>query len=315
MSGDPRPKSSAASVRFWGGYLSAGGAAIAMSTLVLFVRQVSVAAETIVLFRLGGGALLFLAVLASLRRTARVKAQVTLPLVASSLVFPLVVLSCVNAMRLTSAANAAFVLYLGPALATLLAWPLLKERPSRRNVCLVLVALAGIGLLVGFDRPATPSNPAWIPWALASALFYATYLLANRSIPPQTSTEARTIWQLGLGAGVALVLLAVDSLRGNLPSLPVADIPWLATIGLVNGALALMLMTQSLRVLRTSEYAVMAYIEPVSSALLGWALLGEGLSVVQVAGGVMVVAAGVLQAASGEGPRPRQPSSSVPEPC
>lgn len=76
-----------------------------------------------------------------------------------------------------------------------------------------------------------------------------------------------------------------------------------------------MLMTQSLRVLRTSEYAVMAYIEPVSSALLGWALLGEGLSVVQVAGGVMVVAAGVLQAASGEGPRPCQPSSSVPEPC
>jgi drug/metabolite transporter (DMT)-like permease len=282
--------------RVLAGYLAAAGGAVAMSAMVVFVKQVTVPAETVTLVRLGAGACLFLVGVLVTGRWRQLGVRPSGWLLISAVVTPLIVLAYVQTLRQTSAANAAFVLYLGPVFAAILARLVFGEELSRRTLALLVLALAGTGLLVGGDPSASDAAPTWLVWGLGSAIAYASYILANRKIPAQIPAEARTLWQLGLGALITLVLLAPDLLVQRGLDIPAAEIPWLVAIGLVNGAFAVAVITWSLKVLRAGEYAVIAYIEPVSAALLGFLFLSETPGPAQLLGGAMVVAAGVLQA-------------------
>jgi drug/metabolite transporter (DMT)-like permease len=109
------------------------------------------------------------------------------------------------AMRWLSAGQGALLVYTMPAWATLLAWPLLGQRPAAR-------ALAGLGLCIGgiavlMSGQELSLGGAALPGvvlALAAAFFFAlgTVVLKPLPLPPL----AVLAWQVGVGCAPMVAL-------------------------------------------------------------------------------------------------------------
>ena len=72
------------------------------------------------------------------------------------------------------------------------------------------------------------------------------------------------------------------------------DLLMAALLGLVNTAFAFSLFMDGLRYLRVQHASIVAYIEPVSAPIYALVFLSQAPSSWTVAGGAMIVAAGIL---------------------
>ena len=72
-----------------------------------------------------------------------------------------------------------------------------------------------------------------------------------------------------------------------------SELPYLLLLGVVFTALSGYLYIWLIRRVTAQAMGVLAYLEPVSAALLAWVILSEELGVAQVLGGALVVAAGI----------------------
>lgn len=277
-------------------YLAAIAGTGLMATLGAFVRQISPGNEyAIALGRFGVG----FACLALLRvqkpglantQTA-VRARVTWPMVMAGVALALFVTSYFKAVNNGTLATAAFLLYLGPLIASSLAAFLLEEQQSRISSVLLGVALLGTLFITEFRLPDDPAQFRGVLFGVLAGLFYGLFLLFNnqrlqRDIEGFTGTS----FQLLIAA---LVMLPVTTLTGF--NVSATDLAWIIAIGVLHGFLALTLVITSLQHLKTIEYGTIAYGEPVAAAWIGVLAYQENISWLQFVGCFLVLAAGVAR--------------------
>ncbi len=187
---------------------------------------------------------------------------------------------------LTSVAMATLLVNTTPLYVGL--WAALVERVrfETRFVLGAGLALAGTLLLLGL-----PSDNAGdlrgAALALAAAVCYAGYLLLMRAarrgsetVPLVFFTSASATATLGLAA-----LLRGDALAG----FPIHA--WAAMLGaaVLSQLVGQMGVIWSLRYLPATVTSVALLAQPVGTALLGWWLLGEGISGIEAFGGASVL--------------------------
>ena len=166
-------------------------------------------------------------------------------------------------------------------------------RPSPRLVAALLAGGVGTAIVVvaGADVSVTPAG---IAFALAAAASFAGYLVLSARLLVRTDTMVRAAWvSTGAAAGLAvrgLVLGGFDAPGGFWPRL--------IAIGLANAA-AFGFLFAALPRIGATRTAVVLNVEPVSAVVLAALFLGETLGAVQLAGGVLVLAAAVVIAAPG----------------
>ena len=135
-------------------------------------------------------------------------------------------------------------------------------------------------------------NPTGVLLALVSALLYSAYLPSlehlQRDIPALVST-----FLLIAGAAVSFIMGAL--ITGRL-YLPVGLTVWsnIFLLGLVSTVIAFSTLIKGLSVLGPVRTAIIATVEPFFTALLGFAVLGNQLSVRTLIGGVLIAAAVLL---------------------
>lgn len=284
------------------GYATGVASAVLMGLMGIYVRNIESDGQTIAFARLGGG-LVFLAAFmlatGALRGIARVRFSVFLPL--SGFMMAANVLCYINAIGSTTLANAAFILYLAPLIAAGLAAFLPGERFGRGNALLLMLSFLGFVLLTGLQLSADVSYWQGYAWGLGAAVCYALFIVFNRKIPEAVPPLVRSLHQFFFGA-----LLLVPFLEGSvLRSLTPSDIVWLTGVGLVQGFVALSLLVIAIRHLRAVEYGTISYLEPLTAAVIGYALYAEHLTTLQVAGCTVILLAGMLQLRSSR--RPTKP--------
>jgi drug/metabolite transporter (DMT)-like permease len=77
-------------------------------------------------------------------------------------------------------------------------------------------------------------------------------------------------------------------------AVPTADeLPYVLVLGVVFTAVSGYLYIWLIRRVTAQAMGVLAYLEPVSAALLAWAIAGEALGWWEALGGALVIAAGV----------------------
>jgi len=108
-----------------------------------------------------------------------------------------------------SASEAVVITYTLPVWAAILAWPLLGERPSLRTAAAIMLAVAGVALLVGvgWSEPVWGKLPGVLSGFSAAILFALGTVIAKRhplALPPVTGVA----WQAGIGT-VPLVVWAL----------------------------------------------------------------------------------------------------------
>jgi Predicted permease, DMT superfamily len=126
--------------------------------------------------------------------------------------------------------------------------------------------------------------------AIGSALLYAALIVFNKRIK---NTSGMQTAALELDAAFVIVLLYVLLTTGI--SLPLAsDIPYLLVIGLMNTGLAYLLYFTGLQRLPAQSVALLSYVDPVSALLFSALLLNESMTVLQIAGAVLIIGGAII---------------------
>lgn len=148
---------------------------------------------------------------------------------------------CFNwAVTIGDVVRVTLLFYLMPVWSVALAWPLLGERPTRAALARLLLALAGVVLVLwrpGADWPLPREAADFL--ALAGGFFFAlTNVLSRRwrEVPEQ----GRVLAMFCGGFGMSL-LLALAGVAGSLPALHWGWTPWVLALaaGFLGGNLAL----------------------------------------------------------------------------
>jgi drug/metabolite transporter (DMT)-like permease len=194
-------------------------------------------------------------------------------------------------VSLTSVANATLLANGAPVFVAIGARFLFAEKLTPLFLGGMAVAIAGALILMSGSFHLDRAHVLGDALALITALFYAGYQLALKRGRERFSTAA----VMAYGGIVSAAFMLPVALASGQPLLPATLHGWLVLAGL---AWISQLIGQSLIVLASAHLpasfsAIGLLLQPVSAAILAWALLGEGLGLSQIVGGLTVLA-GIL---------------------
>ena len=175
--------------------------------------------------------------------------------------------------------------YIYPLVATVGAWRFLGEVLTARRMLLLGIGLAGIALAVGVPGSA---SAAGIGLGLLAGLCLGFTVVGSRHLLVKYEMGPFDLLPfMWAGPTVFLVIIAVT--RGV--DLPNDAAGWWYAAGLVLIATVVpsLVFYTALRMIRASTAAMLSTPEPFIAVLLAFAILGETLTGLQLAGGAMIV--------------------------
>ena len=176
-----------------------------------------------------------------------------------------------------------------PLLVVLFSWPLLAEKPSRPSVLAAIAGFVGVGLLVLGPSARLDSMGMVAAIAGAAAMGLGT-VLVKRWQPP-VSLIVFTAWQLTIGGFLLLPIALVT--EGPFAALTRTNLWGFIYLGLIGTGLAYALWFRGIRRLQASAAAYLGLLSPVVASLIGYVLLQETFTIIQLMG-VAVILTSVL---------------------
>jgi drug/metabolite transporter (DMT)-like permease len=194
--------------------------------------------------------------------------------------------------------------YIGPGLSTLLAnfqvffmmaagVLLLGQRPRAVQVVAVPLALAGLGMIVGFDWQSLPADyRLGVILGLLTAVAYAGYMLTMRvartGSPHRLPTREVAIVSLGSAAILGISALT-EGVSLAVPT--VSDAAWLLAYGLVSHCLGLLFIASSLPKVSTTEAGIALLLQPTLSFAWDVLFFARPLTATELAGAAIALLA------------------------
>jgi drug/metabolite transporter (DMT)-like permease len=285
------------------------GVITVFSVFNVIVKIVRMSAVTFAFYRLWmGAAVMILVILATGRRLTWAKIRTSAP---GGLLFGFNILLFFLAIRATAVADVLIIAALQPALTMLVAGPLFGERVTRHEVAWTGVSLLGVAL-VAVGQSGTP---VWSLrgdlFAVAALLVWTVYFLVSkrvrRSVPAVEYMTTVTLI-------AAVVITPVALLSGEpLSGVRMEDWLWLGLFvaGAQGGHIALAWAHAHVDV---SVSSLLILAEPAISAVAALLFLGEPITALAIAGGVVVLAsvAAIVRRATRAGEDVTLPDASPP---
>jgi drug/metabolite transporter (DMT)-like permease len=192
--------------------------------------------------------------------------------------------------RYTTISNATISYYFAPIFVMILAPWVLKEKLTSVKVICITGAMIGLFLIVNPGAGGTicsQNHTVGILYGLLAAALYASVILMNKFIKNLSGFEI-TLVQLMAGA---FVLFPYVLWQGNLDlgGLDTNSIIFILILGIVHTGLAYFLYFTSLQELKGQTIAVLSYIDPISAVIIAAIFLSEGMTAIQMIGGVLVL--------------------------
>jgi probable blue pigment (indigoidine) exporter len=176
---------------------------------------------------------------------------------------------------------------LQPLLVAGLSWLISRRQPRTLEVMVGVVAAIGVGLVV--IRPGAHFDRVGLLAAIGANASFATGVVLTKRAPVPVNRLAATGWQLLIGGMLLVPLTAI--LEGVPPSPTARNLLGFAYLSLVGTALAFVLWFSGIRRLPAAAPPLLGLAAPITGAAVGWAVLGESLSPVQLAGFVVTIGA------------------------
>jgi drug/metabolite transporter (DMT)-like permease len=201
-------------------------------------------------------------------------------------------LSYFTALTVASASLVALLLYLYPAIVTVLAAVVLRERLTAVTVIALLLTLGGSVLVIGPGG----GRPLGVALGVSAAVIYSIYILVGSRVTPRAGAIPSSTVIILAAAGVYVALAAVR--RPEFPHGPGATDGWLAMIGiaLVSTVVAIVTFFAGLARLGPADASTLSTLEPVVSVALAAVVLRESIGWLQLAGGALIIPAVILLA-------------------
>lgn len=191
------------------------------------------------------------------------------------------------ALNHTTVANVLFLQAASPFVAALLASTLLHERVGRRTVVAMLVALAGVAVMVGG------------PGGLSIGFAFATLMMLAFAVSIVLARHRADI-SMGPATCLAQLLIFVGAAPFAHPGrVSGHDLGFLVGLGVGQIGLGLMFLALGARLIPAAEVALLSLLEVVLGPLWVWLADGERPATATLAGGAVVVVAVALLAGGG----------------
>ncbi len=148
-----------------------------------------------------------------------------------------------------------------------------------------IAGMAGVALLI--LTPNAALDPIGVAAGLAGAVAMAAGTVLSRRWQPPVSLLTFTAWQLT--AGGLLLVPAVVAMEPMLPMPTAANLLGFAWLGLIGAALTYILWFRGIARLEPSVVSPLGFLSPMTAVILGWWVLGQGLTPAQIAGMAIVL--------------------------
>jgi len=188
---------------------------------------------------------------------------------------------------LTSVANATLLANLAPIFVTLAVWVMFRKKPAATFLVGLATALAGVVVLLGADFRLGGKALLGDGLGVITAMFYAAYQLTVTRLRATVATSTLMAWS---GLVTAAALLPVALLSGE-QILPATAMGWVKLFGLalIAQAAGQSLIAYAMAHLPATFSSVGLLLQPVMAAVFAWALLGEALGWIEIAGAIVVL--------------------------
>jgi drug/metabolite transporter (DMT)-like permease len=199
-----------------------------------------------------------------------------------------------SALQYASAGLVALLLYLYPAIVTVLSVLVFGGRVGRGRGWAVAAALAGTALTVGGELS---SQMPGIVLGIGAALIYSAYILAGAGVMRRVApVPAATVVMLA-AAVVYGALAASEGLAA-----PAGFTGWAAVLAIAvfSTLLAILGFFKGMERLGAADASTLSTLEPLITLGLAALVLGEAVSGLQLAGGALILAAVVYLARHGQ---------------
>lgn len=194
------------------------------------------------------------------------------------------------AAQLLPTSVAASVMALAPVALSMLAIPLLRQRPTAYMLIGAVLGVVGVGLLVGLG--ASRIDPLGVAISLLALLLSSLGAILATKWRDDLPLVATTSWRLV--AGGLMLLVAAIVVEGAPPAMTSTSVLAYGAISLVATAIAFLCWFAGLRHLPAGTVGIIGLLNPVTGVLLGVLLAAETLSVSQCLGLALVAAALLL---------------------
>ncbi|MBD5466158.1 MAG: EamA family transporter [Lachnospiraceae bacterium] len=259
-------------------------------TLGLFVRNISVSSGELALYRAILAALLIAAFLFVTKQKipfSEIKKEIPLLLLSGvAMGFNWILLF--EAYKYTTVSVATLSYYFAPVIVTVACPVLFKEKMTAKQWICFFMSTLGIVLITGLgDLSARNNHLIGLLFGLGAACFYATVVLLNKFIKKVEGIH-RTFLQF---IAAILVLIPYVGFTSGVTLSNLNGTGWvcLLIVGLVHTGVTYCLYFSSLKELPGQKAAILSYIDPLMAVLVSVLILGEGMTAMQVVGGVLIL--------------------------
>lgn len=265
--------------------------AIAFGTLPIFARLAYAAGATpttVLLLRFAIAAIIMVFVMMA-RKIPFPRGYILLGLVLMGAVgYVGQSLAYFTALTMASAGLVALLLYLYPAIVTVLSALIFKERLTPLKLGAILLALAGTALAIG---PTGSGSTPGILLGIASAVIYSIYILVGSRVMPKPGVISSSTTIM---IAAAIVFGGIVAVQG--PAFPVTALGWaaIAAIALISTVLAILAFFAGLKRIGPSRSSAISTFEPITSVVLAALVLGESFSALQALGGCLILVAALI---------------------
>ena len=283
--------------------LASGAAFGAMAIFGKLAYQEGATVGTLLAVRFALAALLFWALVArsgGLRRLRTIsRRDIALALALGAVGYSAQAGAYFAALRRMDASLLSLLLYTFPAIVTVAAIALGRERFRPRTTA--ALALASLGLVLVLALPGTGAlDPVGTALAISAAVIYSTYLLVSEGVVSRVGPLTLSAL-VCTGATATLTVAGVADGDLDLSAVSPAGYGWLAAIAVISTVAAVGLLFAGIRRVGPTSASILSTTEPVVTVLLAFLVFGESLGAVQLLGGALVLGAAVVLTASARG--------------
>lgn len=197
-----------------------------------------------------------------------------------------------TALTMASAGLVAILLYLYPAIVTILSAFLFKESIKGLKILALILALAGTVLTIGLSGG---GRPLGIVLAVTSPFIYSAYILAGSKLTKQAgvlSTSTVVILSASIVFGLLVLIQGLN--------VPRTLVGWGSVLAIAVGSTVIAVNTffAGLERVGPTNASVLSTFEPVTTVILAFLFLGEEIGPMRILGGVLILVAVILLAKS-----------------
>jgi drug/metabolite transporter (DMT)-like permease len=192
------------------------------------------------------------------------------------------------------ASEAALIAYTMPVWASLMAWPILGERPNLLRVISLVMAFAGLAAIMGGNGfAASAAKMPGILMALAGAIGFAVGTVLSKKLPLNLPPLSAAAWQIGIGC---LPVAAVGLLVEKADVAALSHLGWILLVysTVIQFCVAYVSWFAALARLPASVAAIGTMAVPVIGVVASAVALHEPLGIGQIAALIFTLAGVVL---------------------